>query len=108
MNTARPISEDLQIIGGSVARAQAEVEAGQVIDLRPLETEVEILCSRVQQLSADEGQAFRPRFLTLIDEFGRLARTIEQKLQELKGTLGENSDRRQAISAYGKNMGPKK
>ncbi|MEE8507267.1 MAG: hypothetical protein V3S40_13740 [Kiloniellales bacterium] len=108
MNTARTISEDLQIIGGSVARAQAEVETGQVIDLSPLETEVEILCSRVQQLPADEGQSFRPRLLTLIDEFGRLARTIEQKLKELKGTLGETSDRRQAISAYGKNMGPKK
>ena len=50
----------------------------------------------------------QPRLLALIDDLGRLGRSIERALTELKGEMGEIAGRRHAVTAYNKTSEPGK
>lgn len=99
------VGEDLIRIEGLVARARSEVSAGVVIDLRELDERVRALCARVSDLPVEQARPFRARLLALYDELGLLAEAVRQTAAALQATLGENTKRRQAASAYGRTPG---
>ena len=108
MSNAESLNNDLQAIGGLIAKAHDLVQAGETIDLAPLEPQVLDICSQIEGLPATEGQAVKPRLIALIDNFNRLSQAIEDKLGEVKDSLGQTAGRRQAISAYGQHESGKK
>jgi len=100
MTIAGDLLRDIKNLSGLLERAQGELENGTLIDLEPLEPRVEDICQRVAQLPAGEGETIRPRLLALIDDLGRLGKTIENRMTELKDVLGQAADRNRALDAY--------
>ena len=105
MNATEQLGQDLKGLGTALARAEAEVAAGNLIDLGPLEGCVADLCGRLSGLSSEDAESLRPRMLALFDDFDRLTRAIESRLEEVKGALGGTTSRKRAIGAYGKTAG---
>jgi len=99
MTAAGDLLRDIKTLTGLLARAQSEIESGNLIDLGALEPQVDEICQRVGQLPAGEGETIRPRLLALIDELGRLGALIEARMAELKDVLGQ-AERNRARSAY--------
>lgn len=108
MSKAESLNNDLQALGGLIAKAHDLVQAGELIDLTPLEPQVLEICSQIEELPATEGQTVKSRLIALIDDFNRLGHAIEDKLGEVKGSLGQSAGRRQALSAYGQHVSGKK
>ncbi len=108
MTSSAEIMVELQALGGIIARAQAELAGDSLLDLSSLEGSIEDLCRRIEGLPAEDGRRLQPRLVAIIDDFGRLGRSIEAKMEELKGQLGDASGRRRAHSAYSKNAEPEK
>ena len=105
MTATAQLSHDLKGLGTALARAEAEVAAGNLVDLTPLEAHVGELCARLSGLSPAEAETLRPRMLALFDDFDRLTRTLETTLEEVRGALGGTTSRKRAIGAYGKTAG---
>lgn len=108
MTSANQIADELQLLGGTLNRLHAALEAGEAIDLSPLESRVGSLCAGVATLGPAAGGKLRPKLLSLLDDFDSLTRVLETGLEDLKQQLGDTSDRRQAASAYGKSPGPER
>jgi len=96
----------VQALSSIVARARAELEAGNLVDLTAIEEKVNELCAQAETLSPSDGSSLRPRLLALMDDFGHLSSDIEIRLEELKRELDETGGRQNALRAYGKTPGP--
>ena len=98
---------DLDAAGGIIARTEADLAAGAVLDLAPLETHIHELCARIEDLPPGEGRVLQPKLLALADDFGRLGQSIEAMMSEVKAEMGEAAGRQRAASAYAKSSEPK-
>ncbi len=105
MSGTGEVAAELKAIRRLIARAEAELRAERLVDLASLQGRVEALCGRIERLPAPDGRAVQPQLLALVDDFDRLARSIETKMNGLKEEMGEASRRRRAVSAYSKNAG---
>lgn len=99
MTAAGDLLRDIKTLTGLLEQAHSELETGNLIDLGPLEPQVDEICHRVAQLPAGEGETIRPRLLALIDDLGQLGALIEARMTELKDVLGQ-AERNRARSAY--------
>jgi len=106
MSTAAGLGARLQALGGALARARSDLDAGNDVDVTALEIGVEDLCAQVAGLSIADGRVLRPRLLALMDEFGHLSAAIEARVEVLRCELGDASGRHTALRAYGKTPGP--
>ncbi len=108
MTSSAEILVELQALNGIIARAQADLAADSLLDLSSLEDDIEDLCCRIEGLPAEDGRCVQPRLVAIIDDFGRLGRSIEAKMEELKSQMGDTAGRRLAHNAYSNNTEPKK
>ncbi len=108
MSQCSELMTDLDALGGIIARAEADLAAGTILDLSPLEGHIEELCARIEDLPPGEGRDVQPKLLALADAFGRLGQSIEATMSELRTEMGEVSGRQQAASAYAKSSEPNK
>ena len=108
MSATREIVAELDAIVGMIARAEANLNSDTIVDLSPLEPFIEELCCRIENLPVEQGRDMQPRLLSLIDDFGRLGRSIDKKMGDIKSEMGGATGRRQAVTAYSKNPGPGK
>ncbi len=108
MTSIAGIMVELQALGGIIARAQAELAADSLLDLSSWEGDIEGLCCRIEGLPAEDGRYVQPRLVAIIDDFGRLGRSIEAKMKELTSQMGDPAGRQRAHSAFSKNAGPEK
>lgn len=105
MTAQADISQELRAIGGFILRAKVEIEAGQVMDLSPLEGRINELCENIEKLHGDDGRSLQAPLLALIDDFNHIGKLIEEKLEELKTELSGTNQRTRAASAYIKGAG---
>ena len=108
MSQNSEILADLDAVVGVVARAESELAAGAVLDLSPLESRIETLCARIENLPPGEARPLQAKLLSLADDFGRLGESIESAMNGAKAEMGEISGRQQAASAYAKSSEPNK
>jgi hypothetical protein len=106
MSQSSEIMADLDAVDGMIARAEADLAAGAVLDLAPLESHIEELCTRIEGLPPGEGRDVQSKLVALADSFGRLGRSIEATMSEIKTEMGEVSGRQRAASAYAKSSEP--
>ena len=99
---------DMDAVGDIIARTEADLAAGKVLDLAPLESHIQELCARIEGLPPGDGRALQPKLLALADDFGRLGRSIEAMMGEVKAEMGQVSGRQRAASAYAKSSEPNK
>ncbi len=108
MTSSAEIMVELQALGGIIARAEAELAADSLLDLSSLDRDIEGLCRRIEGLPAEDGRRVQSRLVAIIDDFGRLGRSIEAKMKELKSQMGDPAGRQRAYIAHSKNAGPEK
>ncbi len=99
---------ELDAVGDIIARTEADLAAGAVLDLTPLESHLQGLCTRIESLPPGDGRVLQPKLLALADDFGRLGRSIEAMMGEVKAEMGQVSGRQRAASAYAKSSEPNK
>lgn len=108
MSENNKILADLNAVGGIIARAESDLLQGAMLDLSPLESHIETLCTRIESLPPGEGHPLQAKLLALADAFGRLSRSIEAAMDDVKSEIGEVSGRQQAASAYANSSEPEK
>jgi hypothetical protein len=108
MSAARGIVAELDAVVGMIARAETDLTTDTIVDLSPLEPVIEELCCRIESLPPEAGRDMQPRLLSLIDDFGRLSRSIDKKMGDIKREMGGATGRRQAMTAYTKHPGSNK
>ncbi len=103
------ILEDITKISDIVTAARDLVEDGQIINIQPLEKEVEALCARLAEVGAQTARAVQPVLLGLMEELNHLAQTMADRHRELSGELRSLAAHGNAASAYSAPpSGPKK
>ena len=102
MTADRDITAEISTLEGLLGRARSDIANGGVIDLTPMVERINGLCSRIDRLPREDGQAFRPALVTLLDDLEGLATLLKTGLEALATELGDHGRRRHAVSAYGK------
>ncbi len=108
MSPCSEIMAELDAVGGQIARAEADLAAGAVLDLASMERHITELCTRIQGLPPGEGRVLQPKLLALADTFGCLGQSIEATMAALRAEVGQVSGRQQAANAYAKSSEPSK
>jgi hypothetical protein len=100
MNTARPLSAELDALRAATDRMIQTVKDGGLVDLAALEESVAGFCARVRALPQGRSD-LRGGLIALMDDLARLDGLIRQAHSEAGQRLGETSQRRRATVAYG-------
>lgn len=100
MDAAEDLLKDIGKISDVVTAARDLINDGQVINIQPLENEVEQLCGRMTGLDAATARKVRPMLLGLMEELNHLAQTMGERHRELAGALRSLSQHGNAASAY--------
>ncbi|MDH3241507.1 MAG: hypothetical protein OEO83_12675 [Alphaproteobacteria bacterium] len=100
MDELDTLLEDIARVGDVVAAARDLIEEGQIINIQPLEKEVEELCGRMTSLEAAAAKKVQPVLLGLMEELNHLAETMGERHRELTGALRSLSRHGNAASAY--------
>jgi len=108
MSQNSDIMADIDAVGGIVARAESELAVGVVLDLSPLESHVESLCTRIEGLPPGEGRHLQHKLLALADAFGRLGQSIETAMDDVKAEVSEIPARQRAADTYAESLEPSK
>lgn len=100
MDQAKSLLQDIAKISDVVSAARDLINDGQIINIQPLENEVEQLCGRMTGLDAKTAKKVHSVLLGLMEELNRLAETMGERHRELTGALRSLSQHGNAASAY--------
>ncbi len=102
MTNLKDISEAAHDLRHKIRRGTQAAEKGDVIDLLPIQGEVDSLCNALAALPKDQNEAVRNDVIGLVDELTNLSDKLNQGLLIIKNELKDLSERQRAVSAYGK------
>ncbi len=108
MSQSGELMADMDAVGDIIARTEADLAAGAVLDLTPLESHIQELCARIEGLPPGDGRALQSKLRALANDFDRLGRSIEATMSEVKAEKSKDSGRQRAVSAYAKSSEPNK
>lgn len=102
MKTLKQISEATRDLRHKIRRGTQAAEKGDVVDLLPIQGEVDALCAALASLPKDESDAVQSDVIGLVDELTNLSDKLNQGLAIIRNELKDLSERQRAVSAYGK------
>lgn len=94
------LRQDLHNVGSIVSAARSLIQTGQMVNLEPLEREVQRLCDQIIALPGIENAPLRPMMMSLIDELNKLAGEMRGHHAQLQEQLRELTARERATAAY--------
>jgi hypothetical protein len=100
MTAKDPLHDEIQALTGRLVHARDSLEKGAVPDLAPLQPLAARLCQEIEARPAANAQELRASLLMVIDELDHLETALKSGLEEVKGKIGEATERRRAASAY--------
>lgn len=100
MNPAATLESDMHSLSARLRKARQGLSRGTIIDLTPIEQDVQWLCRSVERLSPEEALELRPRLFGLLEEVNQLGENLRAGLGELAQLLSAAGDRRRALTAY--------
>lgn len=104
MSPTASLESDLHSLSARLRKARQGLSRGTIVDLAPIEQDVQWLCRSVEALPPEEARVLRPRLFGLLEEVNQLGENLRAGLGELAQLLSAASERRKAITAY---AGPK-
>lgn len=102
MTNLAEISETARDLRHKIRRGSQAAEKGDVIDLLPVQAEVDALCSALAALPRDESKSIQADIVALVDELSTLTDKLNEGLIIIRNELKDLSERQRAVSAYGK------
>lgn len=99
-SNAEGISHDLTHIGDVISAARDLVADGQLVNLGPLEREVDRICGGLGELTRGEAERVKPVLLSLMDELDRLAEEMRARQGEYESELRSLASHQNAAKAY--------
>lgn len=106
MITADDICRDLTHIGDVISAARDLVADGQLVNLGPLEREVDRICGGLVDLPGGDAEKVKPVLLSLMDELDRLAEQMRARQGEYESELRSLASHQNATKAYRKAPAP--
>lgn len=94
------IESEMTALAVRLRNARQSLAEGTIIDLGPIEKDVQHLCGLIGVLPREEARGLRPRVMGLLEEINNLSENLRAGLGELAQLLGEAGERRRALSAY--------
>lgn len=107
MTPTASLESDMQSLSARLRKARQGLSRGTIVDLTPIEQDVQWLCRTVESLSPDEARDLRPRLFGLLEEVNQLGENLRAGLGELAQLLSAAGERRKAITAYAVTKGDK-
>jgi len=101
VSPAARLESDMHSLSARLRKARQGLSRGTIIDLTPIEQDVQWLCRSVERLSPEEALELRPRLFGLLEEVNQLGENLRAGLGELAQLLSAAGDRRRALTAYG-------
>lgn len=104
LDSAEAVDRAIDEIAEAIMAAEAQIAAGEWVDLAGLDTGVAVLCDATLSLG-DEGPPLLPRLLDLAAGLEGLssALTRQQRLQQETSAAADQAERRQrAAEVYGR------
>lgn len=102
MTNLTHISESARDLRHKIRRGTQAAERGDVIDLLPIQAEVDSLCQSLEALPKGDSDAVQQDVIGLVDELSNLTDKLNQGLVIIRNELKDLSERQRAVSAYGK------
>ncbi len=102
------ILQELQSLNDLVVAARDIVSAGRVIDLDPVQKEVERICDDIKQLPPRESANLKPALVSLIDDLGKLTEDMKTCHAELKSQLENLASHSTVAATYAKSQSKRK
>jgi hypothetical protein len=87
-------------LSARLRKARHGLSSGTIVDLTPIEQDVQWLCRSVEALSPEDASQLRPRIFGLLEEVNQLGENLRAGLGELAQLLSAAGDRRKALTAY--------
>ncbi len=105
---SQSIAQELQGLNDLVVAARGIISSGRVIDLDPVQKEVERICDDIKKLPPREGENLKPALVSLIDDLGRLTEDMQTCHAELKSQLENLTSHSTVAAAYAKGQSKRK
>lgn len=102
MTNLKQISETTRDLRHKIRRGMQAAEKGDVMDLLPIQGEVDSLCTALAALPKSESDELQNDVIGLVDELSNLSDKLNQGLVIIRNELKDLSERQRAVSAYGK------
>ncbi|TQV71257.1 hypothetical protein [Denitrobaculum tricleocarpae] len=102
MTNLAQVTESARDLRHKIRRGIEAAEKGDVIDLLPVQAEVDSLCAALAALPKDESDAVQSDVIGLVEELSTLSDKLNQGLVIIRNELKDLSERQRAVSAYGK------
>lgn len=108
MSGTAALLDRLERISARMQGARRALQAGEAVDLAPVEEDIRAVCADIAEMPETERRAFRRPLVGLMSELDDLGQLLRRGLEEVGRQLGDTGQRRQALAAYGKsgNRGP--
>lgn len=100
MINAGTIAEDLTKMGDIIVAARDLVADGQLINLKPLESEIGRIGKELAGINAVDAERIKPVLLSLLDELDRLAGDMRARQADVESQLRSLSTHASAARAY--------
>jgi hypothetical protein len=94
------LESDMHSLSARLRKARHGLSSGTIVDLTPIEQDVQWLCRSVEALSPEDAAQLRPRIFGLLEEVNQLGENLRAGLGELAQLLSAAGDRRKALTAY--------
>ena len=102
------ITQELQGLNDLVVAARDIVASGRVIDLDPVQKEVERICDDIKKLPLQESTNLKPAMVSLIDDLGKLTEDMQTHHDKLKSQLENLNSHGNVATAYAKSQPARK
>lgn len=96
----------IEALTETLEAVRAELEAGALLDLTPLEAEIDALCRCAGEFGAAEAKTLRPALESLLGVFESLIAGLESRCAALQRALEPQAPGPAAAAAYRRTQDP--
>ncbi len=104
MSALRDIQTQLDQTSGVIEGFRRSVAEGSVIDLTGLDQSIDVMCTAINELPADQRVTVKATLIGLLDDLNALVETLTIQQSKVSEGLKGVASRQQAVSAYGRGI----
>ncbi|MDA1326101.1 MAG: hypothetical protein O3C34_15300 [Proteobacteria bacterium] len=104
MSALGDIQTQLEQTANVIEGFRCSVAEGSVVDLSGLDQSVEVMCTAINDLPAEQRVTVKATLIGLLDDLNTLVELLNMQQSEASEGLKGVASRQKAVSAYGKSI----